>query len=110
MYRMMGKHVTQGEMKALWIGTRNSFERFGDKELGARECDKRWAPLKEVPKVDLELHHVFKSTLKCLCFGNHGSFSCIEDPCRILYFVRVCGSFSCCAWRRCVFRPRVQDN
>jgi len=32
MYRTMGKHVTQGEMKALWIGTRNSFERFGDKD------------------------------------------------------------------------------
>lgn len=32
MYRTIGKHVTQREMKALWIGTRNSFERFGDKD------------------------------------------------------------------------------
>ena len=56
MCRTMGKHVTQREMKALWIGTRNSFERFGDKELGAGECDKRFI------NVDLELHHVFNIT------------------------------------------------
>ena len=104
MYRTIGKHVTQREMKALWIGTRNSFERFGDKELGAQECDERFI------EVDLELHHVFKSASTVGVLEIMGAFPCIEYPCRILYFVRVCGSFSCCAWRRCVFRPRVQDN
>lgn len=104
MYRTIGKHVTQREMKALWIGTRNSFERFGDKELGAQECDKRFI------NVDLELHHVFKSASTVCVLEIMGAFPCIEYPCRILYFVRVCGSFSCCAWRRYVFRPRVQDN
>lgn len=53
MYRTIGKHVTQREMKALWIGTRNSFERFGDKELGAQECDERFI------KVDLEFAPCF---------------------------------------------------
>lgn len=107
MYRTIGKHVTQREMKALWIGTRNSFERFGDKELGAQECDERFI------KVDLELHHVkfnITLTLTVCVLEIMGAFPCIEYPCRILYFVRVCGSFSCCAWRRYVFRPRVQDN
>ena len=104
MYRTMGKHVTQGEMKALWIGTRNSFERFGDKELGARECEKRFT------KVDLELHHVSRSTLTVCVLEIMGAFPCIEYPCRILYFVRVCGNFSCYALGSCVFRLRVRDN
>eukprot|EP00435_Cladocopium_sp_Y103_P070788 s448_g36.t1 len=32
LYRAMAKHMTQGSMRPIWIGTRNSFERFADKD------------------------------------------------------------------------------